>query len=80
MLAGELQQKQLLDKTQKKLEQQEYQVSKLEQWLNEKKTIISKHEDKIEEMEGTNRYLIEEIHVKERETKNATMLYESLKQ
>ena len=80
MLAGELQQKKLLDRAEKRLEQHEYQISKLEQSNDEKNAIIKKHVEKIELLEGTNKYLMEEIHEKERAAKNASMLYESLKQ
>ena len=80
MLAGELQQKKQLDKAEKRLEQQAYHVSKLELLNDEKNATIKKHEEKIEMLEGTNKYLMEEIHEKERTAKNATILYESLQQ
>ena len=80
MMAGELQQKKLLDRTEKRLEQREDQVAKLEQRVAEKNAIITKQVDKIEELEGTHKFLMEEIHEKERAAKNASMLYEGLKQ
>ena len=79
MMASELQQKKLLDRTEKRLEQRDEQVSKLEQRVAEKNAIITKQVDKIEELEVTHRYLMEEIHEKERAAKNASMLYEGLK-